>query len=144
MHNPSIAQNIGLLGSSMGGYIALLVASSDKMVKAVVAWATPFSFDGLRETITTSNSPQLKEEFYQDASLYDATKFIPQVENLMLIHGDCDETVPLDHAKKLYQSAKEPKKLEIIEAADHTFSNLKLRKRAISYSLNWFKKYLTL
>ncbi|KPJ59963.1 MAG: hypothetical protein AMJ42_01685, partial [Deltaproteobacteria bacterium DG_8] len=142
-HKPSVSHTIGLLGSSMGGYISLLVASSDKMVKAVVAWATPFSFDALRETIASTNSPQLKEDFYHDASYYDAGNFVPQVKNLMLIHGDSDETVSIDHAKRLNQLAKVPKKLEIIRGADHTFSNLKLREKAISHSLHWFKKYLT-
>ena len=142
-HKPSVSHTIGLLGSSMGGYISLLVASSDQVVKAVVAWATPFSFDGLRETIASSNSPQLKEDFYHDASSYDTGKFVPQVKNLMLLHGDRDDTVPPDHAKRLYQLASKPKQLEIIKGADHTFSNPKLREKAISYSLNWFKKYLT-
>ena len=142
MHNPSIAQNIGLLGSSMGGYISLLVASYEKTINCVVAWATPFSFDGLRKTIDNSNSPRLKEGFYNDAKQYDATDFVSRLNNTMLIHGDSDETVPLDHAKRLYQSAKEPRRLEIVKGADHTFSNLKLREKAISHSLNWFKKYL--
>jgi len=142
MHRPSVAHTIGLLGSSMGGYISLLTASSDKAVKAVVAWATPFSFDGLREAIANNNLPQLKEDFYRDASYYEAGKFVPQVKNLMLLHGDSDQTVPLDHAKRLYQLANEPKQLEIIRGADHTFNNLKLREKVISYSLNWFKKYL--
>ena len=141
-HNPSIAQNIGLLGSSMGGYISLLVASYEKTIKGVVAWATPVSFDCLRETIDNCNSPRLKEGFYHDAKQYDAADFVSRVNNTMLIHGDSDETVPLDHAKRLYQSAKEPKRLEIVKGADHTFSNPKLREKAISYSLNWFKKYL--
>ncbi len=144
LHKPSIAhQNIGLLGSSMGGYISLLVASSNKMVQAVVAWATPFSFDGLRETIAASNSLKVKEDFYHDAKHYDAAIFVAQAKNIMLIHGDSDATVPLGHAKSLYQSAREPRKLEVVKGADHTFSNLKLREKAISYSLSWFKKYLT-
>ena len=142
VHKPSVAHTIGLLGSSMGGFISLCVAASDQMIKAVTAWATPFSFDGLREVIASSDSPQLKEEFYQDAGHYDASQFVPQVKNLLLIHGDRDETVPADHAERLYQKAIEPKRLEIVRGADHIFSSPALRKKAISYSLNWFKKHL--
>ena len=141
-HKPSVAHTIGLLGSSMGGFIALRVAASDQMIKAVAAWATPFSFDGLREVLASSDSPQLKEEFYQDANRYDASQFVAQVKNLLLIHGDRDETVPADHAERLYQKAIEPKRLEIVKGADHTFSNPTFRKKAVSNSLNWFKKYL--
>jgi alpha/beta superfamily hydrolase len=140
---PSVTHSIGLLGSSMGGYISLITAASDREIKTVVVWATPFSFEGLREVIADSNSPQLKEEFYQDAQHYRAETFVPRVKNLMLIHGDRDETVPPDHAKRLYQSAQEPTQLEIIKGADHTFSNPALREKATTYSLNWLKKYLT-
>jgi len=139
---PQVASSIGLLGSSMGGYISLLVAASHPMIKAVVTWATPFSFEGLRETLAKSASPQLKEDFYQDEHLYDAARFVPKVTNLLLIHGDCDETVPLAHAEKLYRSAQEPKELQVVEGADHTFSNVTLRAKATTYSLNWCKKYL--
>lgn len=141
-HNPSIAQNIGLLGSSMGGYISLLVASYDKTIEGVVVWATPFSFDGLREAIDNSHSPRLKEGFYHDAKQYDAKKFVLRVNNTLLIHGDSDETVPLDHARRLYRSATEPKRLEIVKGADHTFSNPEMREKAINHSLNWFKRHL--
>jgi len=142
-YKPSVTHTVGLLGSSMGGYVSLLVSASDGKVKAVVSWATPFSFDGLRKVISASNSPRLKEGFYQDASNYEAFTFVPKVKNLMIIHGDSDETVPKDHAEKLYQLAKESKQLEIIKGADHTFSNPTLCQKAINYSLNWFKKYLT-
>jgi alpha/beta superfamily hydrolase len=45
------AHTVGLLGSSMGGYISLLVAPDWAPVKAVVTWATPFSFSGLWSVI---------------------------------------------------------------------------------------------
>ena len=141
-HKPSVSHTIGLLGSSMGGYISLHVAACNKMIKAVAAWATPFGFDGLREVIAHSDSPQLKEEFYLDAGHYDASQFVPQVKNLLLIHGDNDEMVPADHAEKLYRAAKGPKRLEIIRGADHTFSNPTLRQKAMDHSLKWFTHYL--
>ena len=127
----------------MGGYIALLVAAFHPMIKAVVAWATPFCFEGLRESLAAHSSPQLKEDFYQDERLYNAARFVPKVKNLMLIHGAGDETVPLAHAEKLYRSAQEPKELQVVEGADHTFSNPLLRQKAMSYSLTWFTHYLT-
>ena len=139
---PSDAHTIGLLGSSMGGYISLLVAPFHSSIKAVVAWATPFSFDGLREIIDRTGQPPLKETFYQDANHHHVTSFVTRINNLLLIHGDRDETVPHDHAKKLYQLAHEPKQLTIVPGADHTFSNPQLRKQAVTDSLNWFNRYL--
>ena len=139
---PSPAHTVGLLGSSMGGYISLLVAPDSRMVKAVVTWATPVSFTGLRDVITKSSQVQLKEEFYQDARNYHAPSFVPRVTNLLVIHGESDELVPPEHAQELYRLAQEPKQLTMVPGADHTFSNPQLRKQATTDSFNWFKRYL--
>jgi len=45
-------------------------------------------------------------------------------------------------AQKLYQAAAEPKRLEMIEGADHVFSKSEHLNKAIDFSLGWFKKYL--
>ena len=132
---------IGLLGSSMGGYISLHLAALDSSVKAVVAWSTPFSFEGLREVIEESNQTPLKEAFYRDATHHDVTAPLSRLKNLLLIHGDKDEVVPLDHARNLYRFALEPKQLTVVPGADHTFSNPILRNQAVTHSLNWFNRY---
>ena len=139
---PSHAHTVGLLGSSMGGYISLLVAPDSTMVKAVVTWATPNTFAGLRDVITKTSQVQLKEDFYQDARNYDASSFVPRVTNLLIIHGVSDELVPPAHAQELYQSAQEPKQLTMVPGADHTFSNHQLRNQATTESFNWFNRYL--
>ncbi len=139
---PSHAHTVGLLGSSMGGYISLLVAPDSTMVKAVVTWATPNTFTGLRDVITKTSQVQLKEDFYQDALNYDASSFVPRVTNLLVIHGESDELVPPAHAQELYQLAQEPKQLTMVPGADHTFSNPQLRKQATTDSFNWFNRYL--
>lgn len=133
---------VGLLGSSMGGYISLHLAALDPSVKAVVAWATPFSFEGLREIIEESNQTPLREPFYRDANRYDVTAPLSRIKNLLFIHGDKDEVVPLDHAEDLYRFAREPKQLTLVPGADHTFSNPTLRNQAVTHSLIWFNRYL--
>lgn len=37
----------------------------------------------------------------------------------LFIHGDCDETVPVDLGRKLHQAAREPKELYIVRRAGH-------------------------
>jgi alpha/beta superfamily hydrolase len=139
---PASAHRVGFLGSSLGGFIALLVAPYHASVKAVVTWATPFNFDNLRTAITHSTSPRLREDFFIDARNYRPHRFVPRVNNLLIIHGGRDETVPVNHARRLYQAAEEPKKLEIVAGADHVFSDGNHRDRAVTASLNWFKHYL--
>jgi dipeptidyl aminopeptidase/acylaminoacyl peptidase len=135
-------QPIGLLGSSMGGFVSLLVASCRKEIQAVAAWATPFSFEELRETITLNSEGVIKEGFFNDARLYAAAAFVPRVNNLLIIHGEGDETVPLQHAHRIYAQAREPRHLEIIPGADHSITAPDHREKAVALSLGWFKKYL--
>ncbi len=139
---PGSARPIGLLGSSMGGFVSLLVASGRDEIQAVAAWATPFSFEELREGITLSCGGIIREGFFEDARLYAAESIVPRVRNLLIIHGDGDETVPLGHARRLYERAREPRHLEIIPGADHSITVPEHREQAISVSLGWFKQYL--
>jgi fermentation-respiration switch protein FrsA (DUF1100 family) len=60
----------------------------------------------------------------------------------LIIHGSMDEIVPVEHALKIYEAAPEPKRLEIIDGGDHTFSRAEHLNRAIDLSLEWFNKYL--
>lgn len=38
---------------------------------------------------------------------------------ILIIHGDADEVVPIEHARRLYQAAGHPKRLVVIEGAGH-------------------------
>jgi alpha/beta superfamily hydrolase len=140
-HVSGNSQAIGLLGSSMGGFVSLLVASCRKDIQAVAVWATPFSFEELREGITLSSGGIIKERFFDDVRHYCAAELVPGVRNLLIIHGDCDETVPLHHAHRIYEKAREPRQLEIIAGADHSITGPEHREKAIALSLGWFKKY---
>jgi alpha-beta hydrolase superfamily lysophospholipase len=55
---------------------------------------------------------------------------------LLLVHGDADELIPLEHAHRLYRKAKEPKELKIIPGAKH---KMRLEKAAMALVLNWLK-----
>lgn len=38
---------------------------------------------------------------------------------ILVAHGDADDVVPLDHARRLYEAASEPKRLEVVRGARH-------------------------
>ena len=139
---------LGVIGSSFGGMVA--VAAHDKRVRAMVTLSTPYK-------ITRVDKPQipkevnyveppsvrgLKKKFYEDLRKYDSLKAINSAPPILILHGRMDEVVPLEHSQKLYQAAAEPKRLEIIEGADHVFSKSEHLNKAIDFSLGWFKKYL--
>ncbi len=125
---------LGVIGSSFGGMIA--IAAQEKRIKAMVTLSTPY--------IIRLSRPQMSKEveFYKDLQKYNLLKAIRSAPPVLIIHGVSDEVVPLEHSMKLYEAAAEPKRLEIIDGANHVFSQSEHLNKVIELSLEWFKKYL--
>ena len=140
VHHPLLGDPIGLLGSSMGGFISIFKGAADLRVKALALWATPAHIGDRRDG--QANNPPLRDEFYRDLEGYDAGQAIKNLGNCLILHGEADELVPLSQAKKLYQSARAPKHLEVFPGGDHRFTDPQHRRRAIRMSLEWFQQYL--
>jgi dipeptidyl aminopeptidase/acylaminoacyl peptidase len=140
--HPLLSDRLGLLGSSMGGFISIFKAAADTRVKALALWATPAQLDGGKEVIESEDGVRLQDSFYDDAKRYDAGKAIQGIHNCLLLHGEADELVPVSHAEILYQSALPPKRLEVFPGGDHRFTDPQHRQKAIQMSLAWFQKYL--
>lgn len=140
VHHPLLGDRLGLLGSSMGGFISVFTGASVPRVRALALWATPARLGGKRQG--TEKEALLLDTFYDDAEKYDAEEAIKRVSNCILLHGEKDEIVPFSHARELYQAAHTPKHLEAFSEGDHRFTNPQDRRRAILLSLAWFQKYL--
>jgi len=54
---------------------------------------------------------------------------------LLVIHGENDSIVPMHHAKQLYNAAKEPKHLWVVQGTDHVeaFSQMDNRERLVDF-----------
>ena len=54
---------------------------------------------------------------------------------LLIIHGDQDPIVPVEHSRKLYEAAREPKELWIVPGGTHddAMQRLKYRRRFVDY-----------
>jgi len=132
-------KRVGVMGSSLGGCVAILTASEDERIKALATWATPAYLTGLFSEAIVQRFPRL----LKDAKRYSITESLRRVNRpILIIHGSLDEQVPPSHAEAIYRAANEPKSLQIIEGADHAFTNPLHRGRAIGLTLEWFKKYL--
>jgi fermentation-respiration switch protein FrsA (DUF1100 family) len=61
---------------------------------------------------------------------------------LLIVHGSDDPVVPVQHAHMLHDKAGEPKKLIIIDGADHTFSRRDWEDRVIEVTAEWLEESL--
>ena len=142
-----------LLGFSGGAAVSVYAAAQNPRVSAVVTCACPADFHSLSQKETPLDTIQ---RFRQIGAIRDRD-FPPSIEDwqkgfetitpinwidkisprpLLLVHGDADELIPLEHAQKLYRKAKEPKELEIIPGARH---RMRLEKSAMDFVLDWLK-----
>jgi pimeloyl-ACP methyl ester carboxylesterase len=123
---------IVLLGASLGAAVALQQAAEDARVSAVVAAET---FSDLR-TVGTERAPffwtlgviarafQLAEQ--QGRFVVDAASPVAAAAKItapvLLIHGELDAETPSDHARRVFDVLRGPKKLVIVPGAGHNGS----------------------
>ena len=132
-------ESVGVMGSSLGGTVAVLTAAKDRRIEALVTWAAPCRLDELFRGEGIKGLEKLR----QDVGKYDVVKAVKEIYcPVLIVHGSLDEQVPLSHAEDLYENANEPKYIQIIEGADHRLTDPAHRRRAIELTLKWFKKYL--
>jgi dipeptidyl aminopeptidase/acylaminoacyl peptidase len=139
---PGMGNRIGLLGSSLGGYISLIVASMEREIRTVVIWATPFHLDDLGSKKQEEEQPLPGKAFFKDLPKHRLFPLLPKVSNCMVIHGEKDELVPVNQAWEIFHTLGAPKEIHVIEDADHRLTNPSHRQRAIELSVEWFIKYL--
>ena len=148
---------VGILGSSMGGSVSILFASQEKEIAALVTLAAPAhpekiikillsrdQIDFWRQSgFVTYHGQKINSHFLDDLLKIN----VPEAaENLvcpaLIIHGDLDDTVPLDDAYELHTLISSPKKLSIIQGADHRFSDPQHFAHAVEASFDWMVRYL--
>ena len=142
-----------LLGFSGGAAVSVYTAAHDPRVSSVVTCACPADFRSLSQRATPLDTiqrfrqigsirdkdfPPSIEEWEKGFETVSPIKWIDRISPrpLLLVHGDTDELIPLEHAHKLYQKAKEPKELKIIPGARH---KMRLEKAAMAFVLDWLK-----
>ncbi|MEE9247181.1 MAG: alpha/beta fold hydrolase [Dehalococcoidia bacterium] len=142
---------IGVIGSSFGGEVP--IAARDPRVKALVLLATPSQpgspTDEQLQTFQQTgyfqlpSGKRLKMSYFEDSRRYNLCKAISSIERpVLIIHGRLDWDVPLDSACELYDHAREPKRLEVIEGGEHALRRPEDMARILELSLGWFSKHL--
>ncbi len=129
-------QHVGILSFSMGAAASLLAAAEDKELAAVVADSCYADMTGLlsQQMAKRSYLPKFLIPFMlriaKKAYGIDFTEVKPlsAMRNIAprpvyFIHGEFDDTVPVEHALRLYHSSDNPKnKLWVVPEAEHVGS----------------------
>jgi fermentation-respiration switch protein FrsA (DUF1100 family) len=139
--HPELDGRFGLLGSSLGGFVALFAAREMGAPIPVVTWNCPATLRGI-EGSKDKDVAGLGPAFFAElrAGLYaDSPPGIPWT---LTIQGDMDEVVPPGHGRALYNQAADPRELHILKGADHRLSDMANRMEAVRLSLDWFQRYL--
>jgi fermentation-respiration switch protein FrsA (DUF1100 family) len=129
---PEIEQ-VGALGTSLGGAVVVRAAAADPRLSAIVVES---SYSSLTKAV---------EDAFEDRSIFPKWPFGPslvalaehrlgvkvsQVDSsrdlatfsprpVLIIHGAADPLFPPEHALKMYEAAQEPKTLWLIEGLGH-------------------------
>ena len=141
---PGRGKRIGLVGSSLGGYVSLFkaAADNDKEVRALVVWATPLRLDDLKSKEATEGNPLPAEPFFEDLPRHRLEPVLGRISNAMVIHGTEDELVPVEQAEEIFKGLHDPKAIHLLDGGDHRLTQPIHRQRAIDLSVEWFKKFL--
>lgn len=133
-----------LIGHSRGGGLAILKAREDQRVKKVVTWAAVADFKNLWRGISeeewrknsvvylansrTGQQMPLYYGLYEDYTRHQHRLNIREAAGrlsvpLLVIHGDADETVPVESASGLAGPGKEAA-LHLVKGGGHTFGGM--------------------
>ncbi|GHA54722.1 alpha/beta hydrolase family protein [Pontibacter akesuensis] len=132
---------IYLIGHSRGGGAVILKAAEEPRVKAVATWSAVSDYDSRWDELqmeqwkesgvqyvlngrTGQQMPlyyQLVEDYYQNQHRLDIPTVIKKMQQpLLLLHGEQDETLPVQMAHDL-KSWKPDAELHLIPEANHSF-----------------------
>jgi len=126
-HRQIDASRIGILGRSLGGFLAPEAAARDKRIKACVCWGAlydlgsfdhkpPLIRDGYRFLTGAADWSEAKSRASW-ITLKDVARDITCP--LYVVHGEKDNSVPVNDARRLAREAGGPSKLWIVPDSIH-------------------------
>lgn len=153
----------GVYGASYGGAVATCVVANDRRIKALCLRAPVY------DTLQLARSPMIRTEIEylaatdptqirgiddsgvqaeilagmaEDARVHNPIKEISKISPcpLLIIHGSDDASIDLAGVKRLYELAREPKDIVIVEGADHRLSDPHAYEITVNTVVEWFKK----
>ncbi len=150
LHSPS---RMGLFGFSAGGAVSVYASIDDARVTDLILCGCPANFDSiLSETksdeflqhtrnigiIKDTAFPPHQSKWLNNFRVVKPEKWISQIKSVskLILHGDKDAVVPVEHACRIYEKARYPKELLIIREGGH---QLRLNNQAMKAALEWLE-----
>ncbi|MDY6795585.1 MAG: prolyl oligopeptidase family serine peptidase [Actinomycetota bacterium] len=142
---------VALMGFSGGGAVSIVCAARRGGLRGVATLSAPSDLprliprEGLgmfishaRRTgiIRDAGFPPSEDDFYREmveiSPIAEVARLYPTP--LLLVHGDGDDMVPVGEAKRLYDTAQEPKELYIVNGGGH---KLRHNPEAVGKAVSW-------
>ncbi len=155
-------REIGLMGSSFGGLVAILVGARTPTLRGLALKCPVADFpevlqlefgpEGMAEWKRTNTIPdvtggegrvRLDYGFYEDCLQHSGHDAAARIAcPTLIVHGDRDELVPLRQSQRLRDVLTGPAHLEVIEGADHGFSKAEHFHRMTGLIADWMTAHL--
>lgn len=151
---------LGVLGLSMGGFVASSLAVEDPRVKAMVLWAAgaqayrmfpryvhltgPNREQWVRQGRWDFGGNVLGSGFLEDLEKRESplSRLSAFAGKALVLHGDADASVPVSEAEAYRKALGRKAKVHILKNADHTFNRTGWEKTVIDTTLAWVRKNL--
>lgn len=151
--------NIGLFGSSFGGMAAIITASKIDNLKFLILKAPVSDLKSklsvkykdevkdwkkrgwINRVSHKGNLTKLNYSFFEDSGKHDCYELAKKIRvSTLIIHGELDESVPLEQSKKTASLIKNSR-LEIIPGSNHMFSKKEHYDKTIDLTINFILKF---
>jgi pimeloyl-ACP methyl ester carboxylesterase len=149
---------IAILGSSMGGTVALLFAAQQPSLAALVTVAAPIHPERFPSRVLTPaqsdewrargfthyNGQRLNLSLLEDLESLDVPEAVKKITcPVLILHGDADEIVPVEEAYEIDACLANSKRLSILPGTDHRLSDPAVMQRAITEALDWLTQHVS-
>jgi len=152
-------EQMGVIGLSLGGRVAVILTSKDPRVKFAVLYSAALTpakqrfLEGLDEesverlesgeAIRLNNGWYLKKPFFDTLDSPVPHDVMHKIKvPVLIIHGDADQAVLLNGATRGFDLVKDinnKNELHIVKGGDHVFSVREHRQEVIEKTVQWLK-----
>lgn len=134
-----MANEIALFGSSFGGSVVCAV-SANIQAESLVTFAAPNSSRCIFAAIDKSGLATEYPPLIFENLTFDNDQILCNIQDILIVHGDRDEVVPVSEAHKIFKKATNPKKLIIQKSGDHRMSDRTHQDNFVKEAANWLAK----